>query len=125
MGARRSQAGSDQRPPYPIRITDEGIQSIEQKHTHEGVLSADKSIFNVPEGRELEEFVRNLVGPAESVQPAYQPERDTYKRVVETDAEGPIGWDEFGNPVWDYTVLTTEPEHPDDPQDLFNAFPGR
>lgn len=64
------------------------------------------------------------MGPAEYVQPVYQPERDTYKRVVATDAQEPIGWDEFGNPVWDYTVLTTEPENPEDPQDLFNAFPG-
>jgi hypothetical protein len=111
-----SPLGDEQEPPYPINITDIGRQNIDEKHRESSPYNVDRSTFR--DDLSIDEIVE----PAEYVRPELQ-DNGRWQRVVEWEAEAPVGWDRDGDPTWVYTVITEGPTE-DGPQDLFNAFPG-
>jgi len=103
---------------WPIIVAGIGRQNIEEKHRRKGPYSTDKGIFR-------DEFtVEEIVAEAGHVAPSYQPSTGRWVRVVSLDTSDPAGWDRDDRPRWEYTVVT-EGDSVDEPQELFNAFPGR
>lgn len=122
------------RGPYPIDVTDRGVQDIWEKHTPEGPYGGQatsggrgRGVFDVPEGLSPEAFTawvnENLIGPAEWVEPAPQQHYPTWARTVGTGGDG-VGYDREGYETTEYTVITTPSEADPDRHDLVNAFPG-
>lgn len=106
------------RGPWPIIITDVGRQNIEEKHRRYGLFGAGKGAF-------LDDLtVEESAAAGERVAPSYQPSTGRWMRIVSVDTTDPVGWDRDDDPRWEYT-LVTEGSAADEPQTLFNAFPGR
>jgi hypothetical protein len=103
---------------WPIVITDTGRQNIEEKHRRDGPYSAGKGVFR--DDLTIEE----IVSGAEHIAPSYQPSTGRWVRIASVDTVEPVGGDRDDDPRWEYTVVT-EANSAAEPQELFNAFPGR